>query len=165
MVWVTDITYIRTAQGWLYLAMVMELYSRRILGWAMDKRMTKELVIGALKRAIDRQPSQNGLIHHSDRGTQYCSKTYHSLLEQHGIISSMSRKGNCYDNACIESFHSVIKKEWIFHEKYCTRRAQARASILEYILHFYNCRRIYGTIGYKTSIAYKKEYYKQKKAS
>lgn len=164
MAWVTDITYIRTSQGWLYLATVMDLYSRRILGWAMDKRMTKELVIDALKRAIDRQPPQQGLIHHSDRGTQYCSKAYRSLLEQYGIISSMSRKGNCYDNACIESFHSVIKKEWIFHEKYRTR-AQAQASILEYILHFYNCRRIYGTIGYKTPIAYEKEYYKQKKTS
>ena len=164
MAWVTDITYIRTSQGWLYLATVMDLYSRRILGWAMDKRMTKELVITALKRAIDRQPPQKGLIHHSDRGTQYCSKAYRSLLEHHGIISSMSRKGNCYDNACIESFHSVIKKEWIFHEKYRTR-AQAQASILEYILHFYNCRRIHGTIGYKTPIAYAKEYYKQKKAS
>lgn len=164
MAWVTDITYIRTFQGWLYLATVMDLYSRRILGWAMDKRMTKALVISALKRAIDRQPSQKGLIHHSDRGTQYCSKAYRSLLDQYGIIFSMSRKGNCYDNACIESFYSVLKKEWIFYEKYRTR-AQAQASILEYILHFYNCRRIHGTIGYKTPIAYEKEYYKQKKAS
>lgn len=94
----------------------MDLYSRRILGWAMDKRMTKELVISALQRAIDRQPPKEGLIHHSDRGTQYCSKAYRTLLHKHGIISSMSRKGNCYDNACIESFHSIIKKEWIFHE-------------------------------------------------
>lgn len=164
IVWVTDITYIRTTQGWLYLATVMDLYSRRILGWAMDKRMTTELVIVALKRAINKQPPKRGLIHHSDRGTQYCSKAYRALLDQYGIISGMSLKGNCYDNACIESFHSVIKKEWIFHEKYRTR-AQAQVSILEYILHFYNCRRIHGTIGYKTPIAYEKEYYKPKKAS
>lgn len=163
-VWVADITDIWTSQGWLYLATVMDLYSRRILGWAMDKRMTKELVISALQRAIDRQPPKEGLIHHSDRGTQYCSKAYRTLLHKHGIISSMSRKGNCYDNACIESFHSIIKKEWIFHEKYRTRD-QAKESILEYMLHFYNCRRIHGTIGYKTPIAYEKEYYKQKKAS
>lgn len=162
--WVTDITYIRTSQGWLYLATVMDLYSRRIIGWAMDRRMTKELVIHALQQAIWRCPPQKGLIHHSDRGSQYCSKAYQDLLVQYGIISSMSRKGNCYDNACIESFHSVIKKEWIFHEKYRTR-IQAQASILDYILHFYNCKRIHGTIGYKTPIAYEKEYYKQKKVS
>ena len=154
----------RTGQGWLYLATVMDLYSRRILGWAMDKRMTKELVILALERAITTQKPTKGLIHHSDRGTQYCSKAYQAILKKHGIISSMSRKGNCYDNACIESFHSVIKKEWIFHEKYRTR-IQAKASILEYILHFYNCRRIHGTIGYKTPMAYEKNYYKQKKVS
>ena len=130
----------------------------------MDKRMAKEFVITALQWAIDRQPPGEGPIHHSDRRTQYCSKAYRALLDKHGIISSMSRKGNCYDNACIESFHSVIKNEWIFHEKYRTR-AQAQASILEYILHFYNSRRIHGTIGYKTPIAYEKEYYKQKKAS
>ena len=163
-VWVTDITYVWTSQGWLYLATVMDLFSRRIIGWAMDKRMTKELVILALQRALWRQPPQKGLIHHSDRGSQYCSKAYRALLDKHNIISSMSRKGNCYDNACIESFHSIIKKEWIFHEKYRTR-AQAQASILDYILHFYNCKRIHGTIGYKTPIAYEKEYYKQKKAS
>lgn len=162
--WVTDITYIWTSQGWLYLATDMDLFSRRIIGWAMDKRMTKELVISALQKAIWRQPPKKGLIHHSDRGSQYCSKAYQALLDHHGIISSMRRKGNCYDNACIESFPSIIKKEWIFHEKYRTR-AQAMASILDYILHFYNCKRIHGTIGYKTPIAYEKEYYKQKKAS
>ena len=162
--WVTDITYVWTSQGWLYLATVMDLFSRRIIGWAMDKRMTKELVILALQRAIGRQPPQKGLIYHSDSGTQYRSKAYLALLNEYGITSSMSRKGNCYYNTCIESFHSVIKKEWIFDEKYRIR-AQAESSILEYILHFYNCKRVHGTIGYKTPIAYEKKYYKQKKTS
>lgn len=116
--------------------------------------MTKELVILALQRAIWKQPPQKGLIHHPDRGTQYCSKAYRALLDEYDMISSISRKGNC-DNACIKAFHSVIKKEWIFHEKYRTR-AQAEVSILDYILHFYNCKRIHGTISYKTPIAYEK---------
>lgn len=126
--------------------------------------MTKELVISVLQRAIDTQPPQKRLIHHSDRGTQYCSKAYRVSLDQYCISPSMSRKGNCYDNACIESFHSVIKKEWIFHEK-CHMMAQEQVSILDYILHFYNCRKIHGIIGYKTPIAYEKEYYNQKKTS
>lgn len=94
----------------------------------------------------------------------YCSKAYRALLDEYGMISSMSHKGNCYDNACIESFHSVIKKEWIFHKRYRTR-TQAQVSILEYILHFYNYKRIHGTIGYKKPIVYDKEYYKQEKAN
>lgn len=110
--------------------------------------MTKELVISALQKAIWRQLPQKGLIHHSDRISQYCLKAYRALLDKYDIVSSMSRKGNCYASACIELFHSVIKKEWIFHENYGTR-TQARASILGYILHFYNCKRIHGTIGYK----------------
>lgn len=107
-VWVIDITYVWTSQGWLYLATVMDLFSRRIIGWSMDKRMTKDLVILALQRAIGRQPPQKGLIHHSDRGTQYCAKAYRTLLDKYGIISSISRKGNSYDNACIESFHIIF---------------------------------------------------------
>ena len=140
--WVADITYIWTSEGWLYLATIMELFSRRIIGWAMDERMTKELVILALKRAIRTQTPTPELIHHSDRGSQYASKEYQQVLRTNKMITSMSRKGNCYDNACIESFHSVIKRELVFHEKYKTRD-QAKKSIMEYIVSFYNYKRIH----------------------
>lgn len=155
--WVADITYIWTSEGWLYLATIMELFSRRIIGWAMAERMTKELVIIALKRAISTQPPTSELIHHSDRGSQYASKEYQQILQDNRIITSMSRKGNCYDNACIESFHGVIKRELIFHEKYITRE-QAKRSIVEYIVSFYNYKRIHSFINYMTPIAYEKQY-------
>ncbi|WP_281274656.1 IS3 family transposase [Lysinibacillus telephonicus] len=156
--WVADITYIWTSEGWLYLATIMELFSRRIIGWAMDTRMTKELVILALKRAIKTQTPTSGLIHHSDRGSQYASKEYQQVLRTNGIITSMSRKGNCYDNACIESFHSVIKRELVFHEKYKTRD-QAKKSIIEYIVSFYNYKRIHSYTNYMSPIAYEKQYF------
>ncbi|WP_249039309.1 IS3 family transposase [Lysinibacillus mangiferihumi] len=157
--WVADITYIWTSEGWLYLATIMELYSRRIIGWAMDERMTKELVILALKRAIRTQTQTPGLIHHSDRGSQYASKEYQQVLRTNGMVTSMSRKGNCYDNACIESFHSVIKRELVFHEKYKTRD-QAKKSIIEYIVSFYNYKRIHSFTNYMSPIAYEKQYFK-----
>ena len=157
-VWVADITYIWTSEGWLYLATIMELFSRRIIGWAMGERMTKELVILALKRAIQTQPPSPGLIHHSDRGSQYASNEYQQILRDNKIITSMSRKGNCYDNACIESFHSVIKKELIFHEKYKTRE-QAKKSIVEYIVSFYNYKRIHSYTNYMSPIAYERNYF------
>lgn len=157
--WVADITYIWTSEGWLYLATIMELFSRRIIGWAMDGRMTKELVILALKRAISTQTPTPGLIHHSDRGSQYASKEYQQVLRTNGILTSMSRKGNCYDNACIESFHGVIKRELVFHEKYKTRN-QAKKSIIEYIVSFYNYKRIHSFTNYMSPIAYEKHYFK-----
>ncbi|MGE7917307.1 IS3 family transposase [Lysinibacillus xylanilyticus] len=157
--WVADITYIWTSEGWLYLATIMELFSRRIIGWAMDERMTKELVILALKRAIRTQTPTPELIHHSDRGSQYASKEYQQVLRTNKMISSMSRKGNCYDNACIESFHSVIKRELVFHEKYKTRD-QAKKSIIEYIVSFYNYKRIHSFTNYMSPIAYEKQYFK-----
>ncbi|MDM5247648.1 MULTISPECIES: IS3 family transposase [unclassified Lysinibacillus] len=157
--WVADITYIWTSEGWLYLATIMELFSRRIIGWAMDERMTKELVILALKRAIRTQTPTPGLIHHSDRGSQYASKEYQQVLRTNRMITSMSRKGNCYDNACIESFHSVIKRELVFHEKYKTRD-QAKKSIIEYIVSFYNYKRIHSFTNYMSPIAYEKQYFK-----
>ncbi|WP_338030701.1 IS3 family transposase, partial [Cytobacillus citreus] len=116
--WVTDITYIPTNEGWLYLASVMDLYSRKIVGWSMDKTMTKELVMNALKMAYHRQKPGNGLIHHSDRGVQYASTEYQKLLKQYQMIGSMSRKGNCYDNACIESFHGILKRELVYQTRY-----------------------------------------------
>lgn len=156
-VWVADITYIWTKEGWLYLATVMDLFSRRIIGWQMSHRMNKELVLTALKRAIRKQPPAKGLIHHSDRGSQYASHDYRALLKKHNITGSMSRRGNCYDNACIESFHSIIKKELIFHETYKTR-IEAKMSIFEYIETFYNYKRIHSTIGYLSPVAYERVY-------
>lgn len=143
---------------------VMDLFSRRMIGWQMGSRMTKELVIEALNRAIGRQPPRKGLIHYSDRGSQYASKNYQKILEKHNIKTNIIRKGNCYDNACIESFHSVIKKELIFHEDYQTRK-QAKISIFEYIVSFYNYKRIHSVNNYMSPIAYEKQYYKQRKAN
>ncbi|SEO33240.1 Transposase InsO and inactivated derivatives [Amphibacillus marinus] len=112
--WVTDITYIPTHEGWLYLASVMDLYSRKIVSWAMDKTMTKTLVINALKMACKRQQPGIGVIHHSDRGVQYASHAYQRLVSTYKMVSSMSRKGNCHDNACIESFHAILKRELVY---------------------------------------------------
>lgn len=157
-VWVTDITYVWTRQGWLYLASVMDLFARKIIGFAMSERMTKELVILALERAKKAQPPKEGLIHHSDRGSQYASIDYTDVLKEAKIQISMSGKGNCYDNACIESFHSVIKKELIFHRDYKTRE-EAKLSIFDYIVSFYNSWRIHSTIGYVTPNEYEKAYF------
>jgi putative transposase len=156
--WVTDITYIWTREGWLYLASVMDLFSRKIIGFAMSERMTKNLVLLALERAKNNQPPKEGLIHHSDRGSQYASIDYTDVLKEAKIEISMSGKGNCYDNACIESFHSVIKKELIFHCDYKTRD-EAKLSIFDYIVSFYNSWRIHSTIGYVTPNYYEKAFY------
>lgn len=162
--WVTDITYIWTREGWLYLASVMDLFSRKIIGFAMSERMTKDLVLLALERAKNTQPPKDGLIHHSDRGSQYASIDYTEVLKEAKIEISMSGKGNCYDNACIESFHSVIKKELIFHYDYKTRD-EAKLSIFDYIVSFYNSWRIHSTIGYATPNDYEKAYYQGKKTA
>nr|WP_236619688.1 IS3 family transposase [Bacillus sp. 1NLA3E] len=162
--WVSDITYIWTRQGWLYLASVMDLYSRKIIGFSMSSRMTKELVIQALERAVRHQPPKKGLIHHSDRGSQYASKEYTKILKDAEIQISMSGKGNCYDNACIESFHSVIKKELIFHKDYKTRK-EAKSSIFDYILSFYNSWRIHSTLDYSTPNEFEKAYYLKNEAA
>jgi putative transposase len=156
--WVTDITYVSTAEGWLYLASVMDLYSRKIVGWHMSERMTKELVLQALKQAYGRQHPDPGLLHHSDRGSQYASFDYQKQLQIYEMVGSMSRKGNCYDNACIESFHSVLKKELIYLNKYETRE-DAKKSIFEYIEVFYNNERIHSSIGYHTPSDYEHKYY------
>lgn len=132
-VWMADITYVETGEGWLYLASIMDLYTRKIVGWACDSRMTKELVIQAFQRAINREQPQGSLLHHSDRGSQYASNDYQALLEAHEIEVSMSRKGNCYDNAVIESFHSLLKKEWLYPRKFKTRN-EGKQAIFEYIV-------------------------------
>ena len=146
-VWVGDITYISTKEGWLYLAAVLDLYSRQIVGWAMDSTMSKQLVIDALKQAIGRRKPPKGIMFHSDRGSQYASHDFQKHLKKHGFISSMSGKGNCYDNACMESFFHLLKTERVYFENYKTR-VQAKQSIFEYIEIFYNRTRLHSKLGY-----------------
>jgi putative transposase len=149
--WSSDITYIWTSEGWLYLAVVMDLFSRAIVGWSMSERMTRELVINAFGMAVKRKKPPSGLLHHSDRGSQYASADYQAMLANHGAICSMSRKGNCWDNAPVESFFSTLKREHVFHNFY-RDRVQARQSVFVYIEQFYNRKRIHSAIGYKTPI-------------
>ena len=146
-VWVSDITYIATDEGWLYLASTLDLYSRMVVGWAMSESMPASLVESALQMAIDRRSPPAGMLHHSDRGVQYAAHAFQGLLEQHGITCSMSRKGNCYDNAVKESFFHTLKTELCDHEHYKTR-AEARASVFEFIEVFYNRQRLHSTLGY-----------------
>ena len=145
-VYVTDITYIWTAEGWLYLAIVLDLFSRMLVGWAISARITSELVIEALNKAIRARKPAKGLIAHSDKGSQYASQDYRALLNEHGFIQSMSGKGNCYDNAVAESFFHSMKTEWVFFERYQTR-AQAKTSIFDYIETFYNRERRHSYLG------------------
>jgi len=137
--WVTDITYVRTREGWLYLAAVIDLFSRRVIGWSADDHLRTELVAGALTMAIALRVPQAGLVHHSDRGCQYASDVYRSALDRNGIVFSMSRKGNCWDNAVVESFFSTLKTEMI-HRRAWSTRAEAKAAIGEWIEAFYNRR-------------------------
>lgn len=152
-VWVSDITYIWTDEGWLYLATTMDLYSRKIVGWAMSSCITAELVVDALVMAIDLRSPPPGLVHHSDRGVQYAAHAFQGLLEENGITCSMSGKGNCYDNAVKESFFHTLKTEHCDHEHYRTR-AQARSSVFEYIEVFYNRTRLHSTLGYRSPVEF-----------
>ena len=136
-VYCSDITYIWTTEGWLYLAVILDLFSRQVVGWSMSNRITKKLVLDALQMAAWRRRPEDGLIFHSDRGSQYASSDYQRLLDDHGIICSMSRKGNCYDNAVKESFFHTLKTELVHHERFPSRAA-ARASLFEYMEVFYN---------------------------
>jgi transposase InsO family protein len=147
--WVCDITYIWTAEGWLYLAIVMDLFSRTIVGWSMAERMTRQLTMDALTLAAKRRNPPRGLLHHSDRGSQYASDDYQAVLTRLGMICSMSRTGNCWDNAPAESFFGILKRELTFHKRYLSR-SQARQSIFDYIERFYNRRRIHSSLGYLT---------------
>ncbi len=157
-IWLADITYVPTAEGWLYLAAVMDLFSRRIVGWAMDARMTDDLSQQALTMALGRRTvSAQQLLHHSDRGSQYTSGDYQRLLTQHQIHVSMSGVGNCYDNAPMESFFSLLKTELTHHERYATRQA-AQTSIFDYIEVFYNRRRIHSALGYLTPLAHEERW-------
>jgi putative transposase len=146
-VWVMDITYLATNEGWLYLAIVLDLYSRMVVGWSIRKRMTQELVIDALETAIKRRNPSPGLICHSDRGSQYCSHAYQNLLQEHGFICSMSRKGECQDNACAETFFHSMKVEWIYGEP-LKSRYRMKKEVREYIEAFYNRQRLHSNNGY-----------------
>jgi len=146
-VWVGDITYISTDEGWLYLAVVMDLFSRKVIGWALSERMTATLVCDALRMALLRRKHPRGVIMHTDRGAQYCSREHRCLLERHGLIASMSAKGNCYDNAAMESWNHSLKVEAIHGERFATR-AQAKAHVFEYIEVDYNRTRLHSTLGY-----------------
>ena len=152
-VWTADITYIPTAEGWLYLAVVLDLFSRRIIGWATADHMRAELTCDALRMALQHRRPQGELMHHSDRGVQYASDSYQRLLTDHGITPSMSRRGNCYDNAVTESLFSTVKRELTHHENYATRE-EASQSLFEYIEVFYNRRRIHSTLGYRSPAEY-----------
>ncbi len=152
-IWVADITFIATRSGWLYLAVVIDLYSRLVAGWSMKERPTQELVSEALGMAIERRCPSPGLIHHSDQGIQYSSALYLYLLKRHGVVRSMSRKGNCYDNAVAESFFSSLKNELVHGRDYHTRE-EARTEIFEYIELFYNRQRIHQSLDYRTPVAY-----------
>jgi transposase InsO family protein len=145
--WVTDITYIWTKEGWLYLAVVLDLYSRKVVGWAMDENMERGLVMSALGMALLARRPPQGLLHHSDRGSQYASNDYQKLLDDNKITCSMSRKGNCYDNAVMESFFATLKQERVYHQLYQSRQ-QARQDIFEYIQVWYNRKRTHSTLGY-----------------
>ena len=146
-VWVGDITYIATGEGWLYLAVVLDLFSRKVVGWSMSDRMTATLVCDALRMALFRRKRSPGVIMHTDRGSQYCSREHRSLLDKNGLVASMSAKGNCYDNAAMESWNHSLKIEAIHGERFETRE-QARAHVFEYIEVDYNRNRLHSTLGY-----------------
>ena len=149
--WVSDITYIWTEEGWLYLAVVMDLYSRMVVGWSMSERMTSKLVIDALQMAIWRRKRPHGVIIHSDRGSQYCSHEYQRLLADNGFICSMSKRGDCYDNASMESWNHSFKVEAIHGERFSTR-AYAMNHVFEYIDVYYNRKRLHSRLGYLSPV-------------
>ncbi len=151
--WATDITYIETAEGWLYLAAVLDLYSRRLIGWAMGPNLETTLPLAALQMAIRQRRPASGVLHHSDRGCQYASATYRAALTHHGCVASMSRKGNCYDNATMEAFWSTLKHELVYRRHFLTH-AEAKTAIFDYIEGFYNRSRLHSALGYKSPLDY-----------
>jgi len=152
-VWTADITYIRTREGWLYLAVILDLFSRRVVGWSMSNRVDGQLTLGALRMARSRRRPQVGLLHHSDRGSQYACRDYRVVLEQHGMICSMSRKGDCWDNAVSESFFKTLKAERVNDRDYWTRE-EAKTDIIDYIERFYNRKRRHSYLGYISPVEY-----------
>ena len=154
-VWAADITVLWSGSGWLYLAVVMDLYSRRIIGWAMQKRMTEDLTINALRMAVGQRMPKGELIHHSDQGSQYAGDSFRRELALYRIVPSMSRKGNCYDNAVVESFFKTLKAE-IQKEDRSKTREETRSRIFEYIEVFYNRKRLHSTLGYQSPVEYER---------
>ena len=163
-VYASDITYVWTQEGWLYLAVVIDLCSRRVVGWSMSSRMKAKLVCDALQMAIWRRRPKAGLIHHSDRGSQYASKAFRRLLKAHGILGSMSRKGDCWDNSVVESFFGTLKQEWVQWKNYQTRY-EAQQDILEYISMFYNSERLHSYLGYMSPNDYEQQLIERKQAA
>ena len=155
-VWAADITYIRTLQGWLYLAVVLDLYSRRVVGWATSARIDRELVLKALAMAVGRRGPTPGLLHHSDRGCQYQSWDYQRTMRELGIACSMSRKGNCWDNAVVESFFSTLKTELVYRTCFKTRE-QGRSELFDYIETFYNAKRRHSALGYVSPAEFERQ--------
>jgi putative transposase len=151
--WVSDITYIATDEGWLYLAAVLDLYSRHVIGWSMSERMTATLVCNALSMALFARHRPRDVIVHSDRGSQYCSQDYQRLLSEHSLRCSMSKKGDCYDNAAMESWNHSLKVEAIHGERFATRE-QAKAHVFEYIEVYYNRKRLHSTLGYLSPVEF-----------
>jgi transposase InsO family protein len=151
--WATDITYIWTWEGWLYLAVVIDLFSRRVVGWSMKPHMQTDIVLDALAMALGHRKPLAKMVHHSDRGSQYASNDYREALEKHDIVCSMSRKGNCWDNAVVESFFGTLKTELIYRDKWLTRR-QVRSAVVDYIESFYNRRRRHSTLGNISPVEY-----------
>ncbi len=163
-IWVSDITYIPTEEGWLYLAGHKDIFTKEVVGYAMGPRITKDLVSQSLFRAVETKQPESGLIHHSDQGSQYCAHEYRKILDQFGIKTSMSRKGNCYDNAPMESFWGTLKNELVHHCRYTTRQ-QAIREITEYIEVFYNRQRKQARLGYLSPAAYEREFYARQLAA
>lgn len=154
-VWVSDITYVRTQEGWMYLTIVLDLYNREIVGWSFSEGLkAEETVLPALQQALGRFGSKAGRIFHSDRGVQYACEALRRYLGKHRFLQSMSATGNCYDNAVAESFFSTLKKEWVFHQSYASRK-EARQSIFYYIEVFYNRLRKHSALGYKSPVAFR----------
>ncbi|KAB8143223.1 IS3 family transposase [Raoultella ornithinolytica] len=158
--WVTDITYIRTHEGWLYLAVVVDLFSRKIIGWSMQTRMTKDIVLNALLMAVWRRNPQKQVLVHSDQGSQYTSHEWQSFLKSHGLEGSMSRRGNCHDNVVAESFFQLLKRERIKKKIYGTRE-EARSDIFDYIEMFYNSKRRHGSSNQMSPTEYENQYYQR----
>ena len=157
-VWVSDITFIPTEEGWLYLAAHKDLFTHEIVGYAMSERMTRNLISESLLRAVEKRRPRQGLMHHSDRGSQYCSNEYRRILDYYDMKVSMSGKGNCYDNAPMESFWGMLKQELVYHLHFQTRQ-EARQAITEYIEIFYNRQRIQAKLGYLSPVVYSRKYY------
>ena len=153
--WAGDVTYIPTREGWLYLAVLLDLYSRRVIGWGMSEHNDESLTLSALQMALAQRQPGRGLVHHSDRGTTYASGTYQDVLARHGVVCSMSRKGNCWDNAVVESFFSSLKFECGDGEPF-TSRDSARRQVIEYVLSFYNPTRLHSYLGYRSPMEFER---------